>query len=458
MFMLTSFSAALLALSIAGEIQPVTEERLRAAYADAAAALGRELGAELDALPPLKLCAAEDVARVVASENLPAVLLRQPDEAKARQEAQVLGAQLASFAYAKYAWSTKEFLVVASTWEANALELDRPELTSDVALRAVLVHELCHALDDRAHDLAKLVASARGNDAVLALNAVIEGHAQFRARRVCAAASWQAGFDAFTRSIGVLAPSATKGGELVRAVLETNARSTRLAYVDGEGFVAAVSEKAGAAGLERIFREPPADLELVLHPDWYLDPKLRPAQVWELEPALDLFCARFDAATWSSQRVSLNGVQIAQGMQLLPKEDVDAFAGAIRGARVVQLAPTADPTSKVAICFALEFAGEDAAARFVAAGAKLSKLKDEAMKKGVARITGSKSSEVSGASWSGWLHEKDMVNGFLKFSVASIDARRGPIVIETVFSGEPPPVKEHEELVGKLVEAVKRKD
>lgn len=456
MLHLSNLSAALLACSAGGDALPVSSERISAAYHDAAVALVEQLAVQPD-FPALKLCSADDIARAVAAENLPAVRLRQPDDEKAKLEAQTLGAQFATFAYAKYAWSTKEFLVVAATWEQNARVLDRPELTSDAALRAVLVHELCHALDDRAHDLTKLVGGARGNDAVLALNALIEGHAQFVARGVCEKAGWKAGFDTFTSSIGALAPSSAANGELVRSYLESIARAARASYVDGERFVAALAEKGGAQALERVFREPPLDLDTVLHPEWYLDPTLRPAQMWELEPALDLFAARFDATVWSSQRVAVQGAQLLASMQMLPKEEIEPLAAKIRGARLIQLAPTAAPMSKVAIGIAIEFADDSAARDYVAAAAKLSKLKDEAMKKGVARITASKSSEIAGVDCAGWLHEKEMVNGVLKFSVATIDLRRGPIVVETVFSGEPPPVKEHEELAVKLLDAVKRK-
>ena len=42
------------------------------------------------------------------------------------------------------------------------------------------------------------------SDQILCLNAVIEGNAQRIARAVCAEEGWQAGFEVFTSSIGVL--------------------------------------------------------------------------------------------------------------------------------------------------------------------------------------------------------------------------------------------------------------
>jgi hypothetical protein len=44
-----------------------------------------------------------------------------------------------------------------------------------------------------------------------------------------------------------------------------------------------------------------------------------------------------------------------------------------------------------------------------------------------------------------------MVNGALEFSVASADVVRGRIVVETTFSGQPPPREQHEKLVNELL-------
>lgn len=441
----------------AGDAQKITEARLIAAYADAQKAVAKEFSAPLEQLPKLKVADMLTVAKAVAAENLPMIRLRQPDETKAQTDAKQMGAQMASVAYAKYAWSTKEFLVVPANWEATARIAKRPELTGDDALRAVMVHELCHALDDRAHDFDALLRASPNTDTASALNAVIEGHAQHRARRVCASAGWSGGFDAFTASIGALPEDAGANGEAQKLLLEIQSAAVVFAYREGERFIAAIEQAEGKPALERVFRVPPQDTETILNPAWYLDPKSRPAQVYEPEPALDAFAAAYDPSVWSSQRVSLNGTQLGAGMNALPKEEVDAIVASIRAARMIQVYPTADPASKIALLAVLEFDSEDSATSFVEATARLSKLKDESMSKGTLRITGSKSTRIERKEYRGWLQEKDMVNGPLEFRFASIDARRGRIVIETILSGDPLEREAHEKLVAQAHEAVKLK-
>lgn len=455
---LVAFLPVVLPIStIAGDGQKITEERLNAAYADAQKAIAKELSASLEQLPRLKISDALTLAKAVAAENLPMIRLRQPDEEKAKTAAKQAGAQLATFAYAKYAWSTKEFLVVPANWEGTARIAKRPELTGDEALRAVMVHELCHALDDRAHDFDALLRASPNTDTSSALCAVIEGHAQHRARRVCAAAGWSRGFESFTESIGALPEDAGANGEAQKRWLEAQSANASFAYREGERFVAAIEKAAGNEALGRVFRSPPQDTETILNPAWYLDPKSRPAQLYDAEPALDKFAAAYDGAVWSSQRVSLNGAQLGASLNQLPKEEMDAIVASIRATRVIQLYPTADPSSKVALLAVIEFDGESSASSFVEASARLSKLKDESMSKGTLRITGSKSTALERKEYRGWLQEKTMVNGTLEFQFASIDACRGRIVVETIMSGEPLEREAHEELIGELHDAVKLK-
>lgn len=433
--------------------EPVTEERLLAAYADARAAFGRVLGADLDELPPLKLVDTAAIAEVVSAENLPSIRLRQPDEEKALAEAAQVSGQLAAMIYAKYAWSTKTFLVVPQTWELNARILQRPQLVSDQALRAVMVHELCHALDDRKFDFSKRLLEATTVDAMTAMNAVIEGHAQLVTRRVCKVSGWSDGFDAFTGSVGAL-PATNLVGEGMLTSMRAAAAASMMAYVDGERFAAAVLEARPETGVRDIFGSPPKDAETILQPSWYLDPATRPALLYDVEPAIDAFVARFDAEVWSSSRSSTTGKQIAAGMTMLPKEDVDAVVASLRAARVAQLAPTAAPQSKVAILIVMEFDSEDAARRWVRLSGVISDHKDEAMEKGILRITDSKTTVLDGPVLHGLLQEKKMKNGRLAFDLATIDAHKGRIVVETIYSGDPPTTAEHLQIVEAMIAAI----
>jgi hypothetical protein len=446
-----------LVLTLSAEESTLTRERLDAACKDALAAIEKQRGEPIANPPPFKLASRKDLAKAVALENLPIVRLRQPDEAAANREADAFGTGFALLAIAKYCWSTKELLVVRPNWELQIKSFPELRLGEDDALRAIMVHELCHALDDQAHDFTKLLQKGDSVDAVSALNAVIEGSAQHQARRICTAAGWKNGFERFTAAIARLPEPEEDLGEAYKLILNANAQQLGFAYHQGEPFVAAVEKAGGAEALKRIFTHPPRDSEEILQPKWYLDPKSRPAQLYDLEPALELFLTGFDPKEWKSTRMTLNGQQLAAGLAMLEPADRDRIQRGLRGARFVQLTPIKDPTSKIAVLVVMEFASDDAAQHFLDQAAKLSKLKDETMTKGVIRIVESKSSPIELPNGKGWIHEKRMINGTLNFPVSSVDVRRGRILVETVFSGEPPPRELHEEMVNKLLMQPKRK-
>lgn len=449
-----------LVLTLSAEETELTQERLEAAYKDALTAMENEVkqrGGPAFHAPPFKLASRKDLAQAVALENLPIIRLRQPDEAAAKREADAFGSGFALLAIAKYCWSTKEMLVVRPNWKLQIKSFPELRLGEDDALRAIMVHELCHALDDQAHDFTKLLQKGDSVDAVSALNAVIEGSAQHQARRICTAAGWKDGFERFTAGIARLPEPEEDLGEAYKLILNANAQQLGFAYHQGEPFVAAVEKAGGAEALKRIFTHPPRDSEEILQPKWYLDPKSRPAQLYDLEPALELFLTGFDPKEWNSTRMTLNGQQLAAGLAMLDPADRDRIQRGLRGARFVQLTPIKDPTSKIAVLVVMEFDSDDAAQHFLDQAAKLSKLKDETMTKGIVRIVDSKSSPIELPNGKGWIHEKRMINGTLNFPVSNVDVRRGRILVETAFSGEPPPRELHEEMVNKLLMQPQRK-
>ena len=59
------------------------------------------------------------------------------------------------------------------------------------------------------------------------------------------------------------------------------------------------------------------------------------------------------------------------------------------------------------------------------------------MRAGVLRITKSRSVPVNLPNGSGWIFEKEMMNGGYRFSLLSATFRRGKIVVELTFSGDP---------------------
>lgn len=266
-----AFLPLLFALAAAAQeptpaIAEVTEARLQAAYADAQAACAKALGGPLEPPVPLRLAKTSELRAIIARENLPLVRLRQPDADKAEAEAEQLGVRLGAMAYAKYSWADRAFYVVAATWRELAEQLDRPTLTADVGLRAVMVHELCHAYDDRKFDFTARLRGTATAEAATAFNAVLEGHAQLQARRICGQNGWNDGFNAMRDAIGQVPARSSKGGEAALLLARAGAASMTFAYHDGEEFVAAVLAADPERGAERVFTAPPTDQDTVLHP------------------------------------------------------------------------------------------------------------------------------------------------------------------------------------------------
>jgi hypothetical protein len=180
--------------------------------------------------------------------------------------------------------------------------------------------------------------------------------------------------------------------------------------------------------------------------------------LYDPEPALDIFVGRFPDSVWSSQRQSVPSSQVEAGMALLPNEEAHELGASIRSARQAALYPTANPSEKIVALTVFEFASETEARAFLAASDRLSKLKDEQMKTGIVRITGSSTSTIQGEGLTGQLQTKQMKNRELAFEVACVDLLRGKIVVETLFSGEPISVEEHVKLAVDLLAAVKLRE
>ncbi|MBK7875474.1 MAG: hypothetical protein IPJ77_06945 [Planctomycetes bacterium] len=415
----------------------VNEERIAAAFADARAALAEHLKVEVDAKFAPRLVSSKDVAARVAEENLPIFRLRQPDAELAKAEAEQAGAAFGQSALAKYTWTTRELLVSAKTWRRQAVQLGRPELTSDETLRAVLVHELVHALDDARHDIGKLLGGMTTVDACLGFTGVLEGHAQLVARRVCELRGWSKGFETLTANIGGLPAGAEAMDPSQLEVLRAQGAINAAPYVAGERFMAAV-EARGAEFVARAFQSPPDNPDLLYHPDWYLDPKTRPQPKFALDAAIDVFAAPRSQDEWQVLRMTPPEAQLESSLLRLPPERArEALRGRV-ASRTIVLQPRADLNSKLLSAVVHEFADEAALGRFVAAGTELSALRDDDMRKAerVVRLKELTTRSIDAAAHKGRIDRRSLANGTFEFVATLALLARGPVYIELVFSNE----------------------
>ncbi|MGM9999670.1 MAG: hypothetical protein ACI38Q_09840 [Candidatus Bruticola sp.] len=133
----------------------------------------------------------------------------------------------------------------------------------------LLVHELCHALQDQNFDLGGKLASTEGClDKELALTAVAEGDAT-RTMFSYLASSMGLNGDTISKYI-VSSPQLVEKGlnqfpQLEKAPLIVRA-VTLMPYFNGLDFCQVLEEQQGIAGINGAFANPPASTEHILHP------------------------------------------------------------------------------------------------------------------------------------------------------------------------------------------------
>lgn len=318
----------------------------------------------------------------------------------------------------------------------------------------MLVHELCHAHDDRRFDFAARMAKIQDDDQMAAFTAVVEGHAQLRARRICGRSGWSQGFAKFTEAIGKVPPRLLRQGEAVAMQARIATTNTRFAYDEGERFVAAVLAKDPERGSERMFLTPPNDTSTVSAPAWFLDPSSRPKVQFDPEPAIDHFLSTAAPREWTSSRANMPPRQLAPTLTLLPDVEIDALLASMRNVRFGS-ATSPDQERQVTLA-TIEFADDAAAARWIVAMRSLGAKKDETMKTGTQRIVASTTTEIAEDEWQGLLQVRTIRTGDVDTQVSSLIVRRGCLVLETALIGSPPDDTSHVALMRDLLSKVRR--
>lgn len=138
------------------------------------------------------------------------------------------------------------------------------------ALAATLDHELVHALQDQHYDLGRVLEWREdATDAQSGLSALAEGDATSAMLDAMLQSSGKLAYELPTElletEMRVMAGSSHESSS-VPGVLK---RSLMSPYVDGLRFVHAVRREEGWAGVDRVWKRPPATTEQLLHLDKY---------------------------------------------------------------------------------------------------------------------------------------------------------------------------------------------
>ncbi|TAH35415.1 MAG: hypothetical protein EYC70_13220 [Planctomycetota bacterium] len=436
--------ALLLACAPAAAQEPVeiTQALLDEIVAAGLPQVRQQAGAGLEHGVRVRISDAHEVERILAQENAPVLRMAAGGEEEARRMAEELAASLASALLAKYAWSSREILVCPENFRVMADVLGRESLRGLPVLRAVVVHELVHAAADQRFDLAGCFAALPDAAAVQAFNAVVEGHAQHVARRVCAELGWSEGFEDYTGSI-TAPPLALEGeGEGVKLLARNLTSVFAVLYRDGERFVAYLAQEGGDAALERAFREPPASVELVSAPEWYLHPERRPRLLYELDGALDAVAADFPAERWITQRITLASSQLESALAPLSAEEIEPIQRALRQARVLTATGVDQPGERLVAVALMEFAASADAQRYLTTYERLQKARDAIMQEGAVRILEAHYAPLRPPLPQGIALRKTLAVGGQEAPLIAVAAARGSLVVEALVSNWPDYVQE----------------
>jgi hypothetical protein len=446
-------AAALLPLAAPPQDAPPAPAKFAvdAASVERVAAVARTWVAEASGVPlaesvRARVATTEELQTLLAAENQPLFETHFGASEAATQGAQNFAASVAPAMLAKYVFGGSDVLVSAEGFGRLSLLLDMPELVSEEALRAVLVHEFAHAADERLYQWNDVLRSLKSAEQIEAFNAVLEGHAQLVTRRVCAAHGATAGFDVFNRAIAGERSTPAPDAIASNPVFETMEKFMKLRfsswYFQGEKFMEALEKEGGADAVRLAFSKPPARMAVVYQPAWFLHPELEPKGGIDLDAVLDELALSFPKEAWRSVKNSLTPAQIELALSLASPEDRERLLAALRANRSLLVVPADGSGDRMIIVMLLEFSSPEEGAAYLGIARDISSRKDEAMKAGPMRVEKSEREELPPGARRGYLERKLLTAPGRKLPIASAVLTQETLAVELIFTNQEVPSAE----------------
>lgn len=327
---------------------------------------------------------------------------------------------------AQYVSQEKRILVCPENLEITARRMREPGYLSKRLLGAVLIHEGIHAADDILFGFPGIEGRLKTAEADWVFHAIKEGHAQYLARKISERAGWKDGFNFFTRMLGGI-QELTGEDAISRMIRRIQSVDWASPYYDGERFIAVVQLEGGAKEIERAFREPPSDREVLCHPEWFLDPDSRPAVLDGVEIAWDPVRRAFAEMQWGHQMLEgLPPLQIV--LAKLPDESAERILKNSKWHRTILLTPGENP-SMLAIGEMHQFTSPAESAFYLAATRNLSMLKSDPSASGSIR-------EIRNPSWSGIHVRETFQMGDQKINLQRLVAIHESVVLDINLFGK----------------------
>jgi hypothetical protein len=381
---------------------------------------------------PVLLATAEELRPLLYEEFFQQLLAQLGDEVLAGDQSKALSDQISRSLMAKYSFHGKSILVSPNNMRFLSRIVAEPALLRRETLRAILVHECIHAIDDQIFQAGDILDTLDTAAPIQAFNAVLEGHAQYAARKVCEQRGWLESFDIFTRCIGK-APEVDDPA--AQQILEAQAASWSLSYYDGERFIQSVVEESGSEDVEDtvagIYAAPPEELQLIFEPSWYLHPEQRPELEYRFDFALEEFATTLKG--WGGQVLQLAPPQVKAALALLPEAEIDRIVENMRHNRVAVLAPASGAEFQQVVVALYEYLGANEALFFVRAGDRLGTLREQQ-----AGVEGEPSvpEAIRGSTWAGTWRRRVVPLEDGEIIIVTVLASQGPLALEVIYRGK----------------------
>lgn len=157
-------------------------------------------------------------------------------------------------------------IVARPMMRSEVMELVSALRGRDVVAGEILSHEVCHALQDMAFDLDRLETAAPGDDARLAMQALVEGDAGLVSFIYSATF-----FQDYESWVKFLRRRVAQAFAVANVPDYLNAR-LQFPYLAGGLFVASRYQQGQFAAIDEVYRQLPLSTEVILHPELYGTP------------------------------------------------------------------------------------------------------------------------------------------------------------------------------------------
>jgi hypothetical protein len=260
---------------------------------------------------------------------------------------------------------------IAGLYDPREREFFIADWTQPAEQRVIMAHELTHALQDQNFHVEKWEEEVKSNDdASLARESVLEGSATIAMYDYLLHRAGKSTRDINDFDPSLLLGDANDSPELAEAPMVIQDEIT-FPYISGAAFVEAVLRRwNGWSDFHRVFENPPASTQQILHPDLYFR-GVKPAQV-DLSPV-----TKAVPRGWKKLDENVMGEFATNEIlkQFLGKERAEEIAPSWAGDRYAIY--QRESGDQILLVMRFKFADESAATRFFGAYRSLLEKKDD---------------------------------------------------------------------------------